>query len=128
MPFVKLVTNVPEEKIPQDFNQKFNRLLADIFPGKSYEVFAIDVISNKRYTFGGTSEPSAMLKITAFHIFSPEKNVKYSKAICEFLFSTLQIPGTRILIEFIDIATCNVGFNSSTVQALIDEGNFTTSK
>uniref|UniRef100_A0A914YEL4 L-dopachrome isomerase n=1 Tax=Panagrolaimus superbus TaxID=310955 RepID=A0A914YEL4_9BILA len=124
MPFVKLVTNVPEEKISQDFNQKLNRLLAEIFPGKPYEVFGIDVVSSKRYTFGGTSDPSAMLRITAFNIFGPEKNTGYSKAICEFLLSTLRIPATRILIEFIDISPSNVGYNNTTAQVMIDQGNF----
>lgn len=63
MPFVTLTTNIPDDKIPQDFNQKFNRLLADIFPNKPYEVFGIHVISSKRYTFGGTSDPSVMLRV-----------------------------------------------------------------
>uniref|UniRef100_A0AC34GRI7 Macrophage migration inhibitory factor n=1 Tax=Panagrolaimus sp. ES5 TaxID=591445 RepID=A0AC34GRI7_9BILA len=124
MPFVKLVTNVPEEKISDDFNQKLNRLLADTFPGKPYEVFAIDVVSSNKYTFGGTSDPSAMLRVTAFNIFTPEKNIGYSKAICEFLSSSLQIPATRILIEFIDIPPSNVGYNNTTAQVMIDQGQF----
>lgn len=64
MPFVTFTTNVPEDKLGQNFNQKLNKGLAEAIPEKPYELFAIHVISTDKFTFGGTNEPAAMIQVS----------------------------------------------------------------
>uniref|UniRef100_A0A7E4V2C6 Macrophage migration inhibitory factor n=1 Tax=Panagrellus redivivus TaxID=6233 RepID=A0A7E4V2C6_PANRE len=121
MPFVHFVTNLPADRLGPTFNQIFNQVLADAIPEKPYELFAINTVANATLTFGGSSEPAAVVHIKAYGIYTPEKNVEYSKAICTFL-ADVGIPGERVLIDFSDLPASHCGFNFTTAQKLIDEG------
>uniref|UniRef100_A0AC34QJS9 Macrophage migration inhibitory factor n=1 Tax=Panagrolaimus sp. JU765 TaxID=591449 RepID=A0AC34QJS9_9BILA len=118
MPFVTFTTNVPEDKLGQNFNQKLNKGLAEAIPEKPYELFAIHVISTDKFTFGGTNEPAAMIQITAFGIYTPQSCKKYSKSIGEFLQKEVGLSPTRVLIQFADLPATHCGFNLTTCDEL----------
>ena len=60
MPLITLATNVPEEKIPEDFNEIFSTFLSEIFQKPSAN-FGVLVTPGSRLTIGGSSKPGAMI-------------------------------------------------------------------
>lgn len=71
MPSVRLNTNLPDEKIPVDFNAKFALFLADLL-NRKVEHLTIMVCSQKRLTVGTSSDPVVtmivMLKASSIHM------------------------------------------------------------
>jgi len=64
--------------------------------------------------FGGNLQPAAMLDVKSIGSLNANVNATLSKAICEFLATSINIEPNNIYINFTDVARENWGWNSGT--------------
>ncbi|KAF8655871.1 hypothetical protein AX16_002954 [Volvariella volvacea WC 439] len=116
MPALELSTNVKIPDLPA-FVREFSKVSAEIL-GKPESYIATDVRYNEYLSWNGTFEPAFLLKITSLDNINPEANVKYSKALFQFLKDKLGLPDDRGYIDFYDPGRANLGYKGTTFGAL----------
>ncbi len=65
-------------------------------------------------TFGGTDDPACYVEVKSVGSFSASQTKAMSKDFCSQLSQALQVPPSRIYIEFADAKGAMWGWNSST--------------
>ncbi|UMM34778.1 hypothetical protein L5515_007698 [Caenorhabditis briggsae] len=114
MPMVRVATNLPDEKVPQDFEIRLTDLLARSM-GKPRERIAVEVAAGARLVHGATHDPATVISIKSIGAVSAEDNIRHTAAITEFCGKELGLPKDKVVITFHDLAPVTVGFNGTTV-------------
>ncbi|KAL1501471.1 hypothetical protein ABEB36_006788 [Hypothenemus hampei] len=96
MPYLRLETNVPQEKIPASFPSELCEIVSKSL-GKPLSYCAATVVGGVSMAFGGTNEPTAQATLMSIGALGVAENKKHAKAIFEAVEKTLGIPPTRYL-------------------------------
>ncbi|XP_077996134.1 macrophage migration inhibitory factor-like [Glandiceps talaboti] len=113
MPTLTVFTNVPKDKIPEDFLTTTTDLLFKIL-GKPKQYNCVHIIPDQIMSFGGTTEACASVTLACIGKLGLEDNKGHTKAVMEHLQSTLGIKPARMYITFVDVAAQNAGHNMTT--------------
>lgn len=102
MPVLRIATSAhPSEPVR-------SRLLAELSGfvaarlGKPEAYMLVSLTPGVAMTFGGTAEPACFAELKSIGTFTPELTQKLSAELCERLGSALDVPASRIYIEFSD--------------------------
>ena len=112
MPFLKIVTNVPESKIPPNFHVNLTHLLHELLQ-KPIEYCSVQLQSGQIITFGGSHEPCAYIQLSSIGRLGPIVNLSHSQRIMTELENTLGIYPHLAYIHFIDLKPADVSLNLS---------------
>ncbi|CAF0771982.1 unnamed protein product [Brachionus calyciflorus] len=110
MPFLRMITNVPESKIPPDFNDHMTEILQTIL-NKPKEYCQVQIIPEQILTFGGSHEPCALLFLMSVGRLGALENKLYSEIIMAELESCLGILPHLTYINFVDPKPSDISFN-----------------
>merc|ERR1719244_719935 len=110
MPYLVLNTNVPKEKIPEDFHSDLADLV-ECLVKKPAAVVQIQINAGQDMTFGKTREPCAWCTLEVLNRIDLESNKIYAKALTDQLHQDLGIPIERMFLVFVDRGENNVSFN-----------------
>ncbi|KAI3381023.1 hypothetical protein SNEBB_005015 [Seison nebaliae] len=88
-------------------------LLAKLL-GKPKSYIAVNVKQNDYMSFGGTTEPCALMHLTSIGKLGPEENKKLTANIMEHISKNLNIPQNRMYIGFFDAPRAFVGYDGKT--------------
>lgn len=86
--------------------------------GKPLKYMAVSYKYDETLSFGGTFDPAFVLSIGSLGNISPEKNVKYSKALFEYLRDKLGVEGDRGYITFNDPGNAYMGHEGTTFATI----------
>ncbi|KIH48637.1 macrophage migration inhibitory factor [Ancylostoma duodenale] len=62
MPMVRVATNLPDEDVPTDFEERLTDLLAESL-NRPRKNFFIEVLTGQRITHGASRSPVAVIKV-----------------------------------------------------------------
>ncbi|XP_013184045.1 macrophage migration inhibitory factor [Amyelois transitella] len=117
MPHFRIETNLPRNKIPQDFVAKVVSVLAKSL-GKPEQYCVVSVIPDVMMSFGGSSEPCGIANLMSIGGLGVEQNKKHAKILFELVANELGISSDRMYITFQDEPTGNVGYKGTTFHAI----------
>lgn len=102
MPLAKLTTSAPNaQAVAGRLLGALSRLLADrLHKPEQYVMTCLDAPA--RMTFAGSAEPSAYLELKSIGRFDSQQTRQLSAALCELIARELELPASRIYIEFAD--------------------------
>lgn len=113
MPYFKIETNKSlDASLAQDFAKEASSFACRLL-GKPVQYMMVSVHHGVTMTFAGTLGPAAYIELKAIGLAEGQCQ-KYSKSICEFVESTLEIPPDRVYIDFKNIEGPMFGWNKST--------------
>lgn len=101
MPFVKIVTNVPESKIPPNFDVYLTDLLSSIL-SKPREYCSVMINAGAIVNFGGSHAPSALVTVLTVGRMGATENAAYSATLMSELESHLGALPFQTYIRFVD--------------------------
>ncbi|KAJ8985193.1 hypothetical protein NQ317_018222 [Molorchus minor] len=113
MPYLRLETNVPQEKIPKDFPATLCGVLAKSL-GKPINYCCASVTGGVNLSWGGTDAPAAQATLMSIGALGVDQNKKHSKALYQTITQALGISADRMYISFVDAPTSAVGYNGTT--------------
>ena len=97
MPLLQINTNINVAEIDQ-LATDASKLIAGLL-GKPESYVMISVTDKSTLLFAGTAEPAAHLKLKSLGL-DEDATTAYSETLCQFINEKLDIPGSRIYIEF----------------------------
>ncbi|XP_018322515.1 macrophage migration inhibitory factor homolog [Agrilus planipennis] len=113
MPYFRLETNVPQDKIPADLSKKLCEVVSKSL-GKPISYCVASVTGGVNLSWGGTSNPAAQATLMSIGALGTEENKKHSKALFEIVNKELNISPEKMYIHFINAPTSVVGYNGTT--------------
>ncbi|KAF7283683.1 hypothetical protein GWI33_023179 [Rhynchophorus ferrugineus] len=117
MPYFRLETNVPQEKIPKDFPNTICQILAKSL-GKPLSYCSASVTGGVNLSFGGSTEPAAQATLMSIGALGVAENKKHSKALYSAVEQSIGVPPNRMYIQYQNSPTSDVGFNGTTFHDL----------
>lgn len=101
MPLLSVTTNVKPGPLPAD--ELLGQLSAAVagLLGKPETYVMVSLQHNPQMLFGGSSEPLAYLELKSIGL-PGDDTTRLSAALCEQVGKALDIPASRIYIEFAD--------------------------
>ena len=113
MPYLKINTNLDlSEETQTELMQKASTLVAGQL-GKPESYVMIEVNDGRTMLFAGEAAPLAYLELKSIGL-PEDSTTAFSKALCQLMQDTLNIPAKRVYIEFADAERKLWGWNSST--------------
>lgn len=110
MPFLKLVTNVPESKIPSNFDVYLTDLLSSIL-NKPKEYCSVMINAGEIINFGGSHGPSALVTLLTVGRMGPTENTAYSAVISDELERCLGVLPFQTYIRFVDAKLSAIAYS-----------------
>ena len=107
MPYLQLVTNIPQSKIPIDFTVHVTNLLSEILQ-KPREYCCIQILAEQIMAFGGSHEPCAHVIVKCIGRLGPNENKSHSQRIMNDLYEYLGILPHLTYVHFIDCKPSDV--------------------
>nr|AEE62567.1 unknown [Dendroctonus ponderosae] len=117
MPYFRLETNVPQEKIPKEFAATLCQILSRSL-GKPLGYCAATVIGGVNLSFGGTFEPAAQATLMSIGGLGIAENKMHSKELFAAIEQTIGVPRSRMYIAYNNAPTSDVGYNGTTFHDL----------
>jgi len=111
MPLLQINTNKAIKDIDQ-LASEASRLTAEML-GKPESYVMVEISADSVLTFAGTNEPCAHLKLKSLGL-DEDQTTAYSETLCQFITQHLEIPGSRIYIEFSSPARHMWGWDDGT--------------
>ncbi|KAI0831688.1 Tautomerase/MIF [Trametes gibbosa] len=121
MPTLELKTNVVAAD-PKTLCIDLAKLAAEVL-GKPEAFVSANYIYSEYLTFGGSFEPAFYLVVGREGKTSNADNEMRSKAFFAFLKERIGVDDTRGYIVFTDPGRTNIGFRSTTVDAILSARN-----
>ena len=113
MPYFKIETNREVDEVAKEtFIVDATRFVAELL-SKPEESVMVSLISSTPMRFQSNANPTAYVEFKSIGL-AREKCPECSKAICEYLESSLGIAPQRIYIEFTDIDGKMFGWDKTT--------------
>ena len=114
MPYFSIETNKQiDDTLTSNLMKKATSFLAEMM-GKPEGVIMVTIKPGMPYVFGGTDDPAAFVQIKAVGL-ERGKCPEFSKQVCDFLETEIDVSKDRVFIEFIDIDPTIFGFNGNTL-------------
>uniref|UniRef100_A0A915BQX1 L-dopachrome isomerase n=1 Tax=Parascaris univalens TaxID=6257 RepID=A0A915BQX1_PARUN len=113
MPCFTINTNVPSDKIPQDFLKKTSALVAKSL-SKPESYVAVRVNPDQQMTFGGSADPCAVCTLESIGAVGGSRNNSHAEKLYKHLNEALGIPKNRMYISFVDVDPTTMAYNGST--------------
>jgi len=102
------------EKVIQEVHQTGAQILAELL-GKSTEYVMVLVNTGRSLSFAQDDQtPCAYLEVKNIGGFTPETTEKLSQRLCELVNEKLQIPASRVYIEYQNAERHLWGWNEKT--------------
>ncbi|GIY72725.1 macrophage migration inhibitory factor [Caerostris darwini] len=117
MPTFTLNTNVPKDKIPEDFLKSTAKLVAEILK-KPISYVVVHVNPDQLMSWAGTSDPCAVATLGSIGSLGTSQNAKISKALFDHVKDNLSINSDRMYITYVDLERANVGYLGTTFADL----------
>ncbi|KAH9404427.1 hypothetical protein TYRP_000250 [Tyrophagus putrescentiae] len=114
MPQLEIRTNLRLSQIPANFNQKATEMLSTLI-----SCLQIAVIPNQLVTFGGTSEPCALVTLNSIGNISCEENRVNCKNIHSFLETELSLPSKRVFIIFNNVHRNDLAYDEKIFEDIL---------
>ncbi|CAF4743863.1 unnamed protein product [Pieris macdunnoughi] len=115
MPCLKVLTNLPNSKIPNDFVNKIVPVLSKSVR-KPEQNFIVVISGECRLSFGGAStEYGAVASIESIGNLGPDDNKVITKEVTAFINKELGIKPNNFFLTFYDLAAYNVAKNGDTI-------------
>ncbi|MBC2713933.1 MAG: hypothetical protein HF978_01340 [Desulfobacteraceae bacterium] len=113
MPYFKIETNqklddAGAEKLSKDASIFLSGLL-----GKPERVIMVSVYHSVTMTFNENTLPVAYVEVKSIGLV-PDKCSEYTKAVCEFIETSLDVAAERVYIDFANINGKMFGWNKQT--------------
>ncbi|GMR30018.1 hypothetical protein PMAYCL1PPCAC_00213 [Pristionchus mayeri] len=121
MPLVTLVTNVPKEDMPEDFDDQFISAVATAF-NKPERAVVLELVAGAHIVRGGADKHvrGAHLMVAAgVVVLNAEHNRGYANKITEAVQRLLKIDKDHILITFHGLEAANVAAKGETFQHIL---------
>lgn len=113
MPYFNIETNKSmEASYVEDFARESSSFACRLL-GKPEKYMMVSIRHSVSMIFSGAAEPAAFVQLKSIGL-PREKCEAYSKSICEFIESTLDISPDRIYIDFNNIDGSMFGWNKGT--------------
>jgi len=113
MPHFNIMTNQSlDASLAQDFAREASSFASRLL-GKPEKYMMVSIQHGACLMFSQTMDPTAYIELKSIGM-PKEKCEAYSKAICDFMESTLKIAPDRIYIDFKDIDGSMFGWNKKT--------------
>ncbi|XP_022337851.2 macrophage migration inhibitory factor homolog [Crassostrea virginica] len=113
MPLFVLYTNLPKDKIPEDFLPKTSAFLAKQLEKPESKV-TVRVNADQMMITAGSADPCAIVEIN--NITDGAKNKDTAMAITNFVETNLPLPQNRFYIIFTNQRGQNVSFEGKTIE------------
>jgi len=115
VPLVKVITSaeLDETDDPEDLLRELSKLVA-VQTGKDEDWVMTCMLPGVPMTFGGMSEPACYVEVKNIGGFTREQSKVLSDLLCAVLSRWLDVPTTRIYIEFAAVEGHLWGWDSST--------------
>ncbi|XP_044762731.1 macrophage migration inhibitory factor homolog [Coccinella septempunctata] len=113
MPYLRIETNIPSDKIPKDLPSKLCNIVASSL-GKPIGYCVATIVGDVNMSWGGTNEPAAQATLMSIGALGRNENKKHSKAIFEAVGKELGVPNDRMYITFSNVKSEDVGYNGTT--------------
>ncbi|XP_074640737.1 macrophage migration inhibitory factor-like [Tubulanus polymorphus] len=110
MPTLRIDTNVANDAVPDGFLVTLTDLVARLV-GKDKRYVCIHLNSGQRMTFGGSTDPCAVMSLESIGKISADENRRYCPELTEAVHNALGISPTRIYVNFHDRPRHEVGNN-----------------
>ncbi|CAH4038980.1 unnamed protein product [Pieris brassicae] len=115
MPCLKVLTNLPNSKIPKDFVNKIVPVLSKTVR-KPEQNFMVVISGECPLSFGGVStEYGAVASIESIGNLGPDVNKVITKEVTDFISRELGIKPDNFFLTFYDLAAYNVARNGETI-------------
>ncbi|CAG9782067.1 unnamed protein product [Diatraea saccharalis] len=115
MPCLKILTNLPKNKIPNEFVDKIIPILAKTV-GKPANVFVCVIAPDCSISFGGDqTKPGAVATLESIGNIDANRNKMVVKEVSKFITEQMGIQPERFFLTFYDVANYNVGISGTTV-------------
>ena len=111
MPLLQINTNKAVEDSDQ-LASEASKLTAEML-GKPESYVMVSINTNTCLTFAGNNEACAHLKLKSLGL-NEDQTTAYSETLCQFITQHLDIPGSRIYIEFSSPARHMWGWDDGT--------------
>ncbi|CAB3398850.1 unnamed protein product [Caenorhabditis bovis] len=116
MPSVRVVTNIPDSKVPTDFEVRLTEVLAKSM-GKPSNRIAVEISAGARLVHACSKEPTTVVTIQSIGAVSAEDNIRTTGAVTAFMSGELGLPSDKVLLFFSNMSPEMVGFQGTTVAA-----------
>ncbi|CAK1553953.1 unnamed protein product [Leptosia nina] len=115
MPCLKILTNVPKNKIPSDFVNSIIPLLSKVLR-KPEQNFICLISGDCQLSFGGVStEYGAVATIESIGNLGLQENMVIAKEVTSFVEKTLGIKPSNFFLTLYDLQGQNVARNGVTI-------------
>ncbi|XP_063373539.1 MIF-like protein mif-2 [Cydia amplana] len=116
MPCLRILTNVPNSKIPKDFVNRIIPVLAKAVR-KDVEKFSCVISGDCQVSFAGdSSQPGAVSTLESIGHVAPEDNRVIGRDLSAFVQKELGIHPDRFFISIYDIKGTNIVKGGDTLQ------------
>ncbi|XP_002734586.1 macrophage migration inhibitory factor homolog isoform X1 [Saccoglossus kowalevskii] len=115
MPYCVMRSNLPSEKLSDEFMKEMSAFLAKLLEKDEKRVI-VAIHSCQRIMIAGSLDPAIIMDLDAIDRFGPEKNQKYSDEIFKFLAEKTGLGFDRIKLKFYDLPAYDVGVYSKATQ------------
>ncbi|CAH1801470.1 unnamed protein product [Owenia fusiformis] len=113
MPTLVFDTNLPEDKVPEDFYTAASNLIVEM-TGKPIKYAAVHLHIEQLMSFGGTRDPCALVSFTCIGKLGVEENKSHTKKITAFVKKYLNVEADRMYVSFRDLPASECGWNNDT--------------
>jgi phenylpyruvate tautomerase PptA (4-oxalocrotonate tautomerase family) len=113
MPYIRIETSQPLDDAANAHVLKETSAFMSGLLGKPEKVIMVSVVGNTPMMFNGDAQPAAYVHIKSIGL-TADKCGAYSKAIGEFIQSTLKVSPERTYIDFAAIDGTMFGWNGQT--------------
>jgi len=113
MPYIRIETSqVMDEARTATILKETSAFMSGLL-GKPEKVMMVSVAGNTPMMFSGDIRPAAYVEVKSIGL-TADKCDAYTKAICEYIHSALQVPPERTYIDFAAIDGKMFGWNGQT--------------
>ncbi len=113
MPYFKIETNLKlDDADAEKFSKEASLFLSGLLD-KPEQVIMVSVCHNITMMFNENASPAAYVEVKSIGLV-PEKCPGFSKAVCEFIETALNIAADRVYIDFSAINGKMFGWNKQT--------------
>ena len=113
MPYIRIETSQSMDASRTATVLKETSLFMSGLLGKPEKVMMVSVVGNTPMMFNSDTGPAAVVTIKSIGLTADKCNA-YSRAICDFIQSALQVPPERTYIDFAAIDGKMFGWNGQT--------------
>ncbi|XP_013189178.1 macrophage migration inhibitory factor [Amyelois transitella] len=118
MPCLRILTNVPKSKIPEDFCNRIVPVLVRTVK-KQAEKFSCVICGDCQVTFGGdSSAPGAIATFESIGSVGPEENKVLVKELSAYMQKEIGVAPERFFVSCYDMKGYNIGKGGITLEYL----------